>query len=96
MSSAHHPENRFKQPTFKATLLALVIATSLAACGGGDGKQAAAGQTPPPPVVSVVTVENTTVEVSNELPGRLEASREAQVRARAAGIVQKRLFTEGS
>ena len=31
-----------------------------------------------------------------ELPGRLEASRVAQVRARAAGILQKRLFAEGS
>jgi membrane fusion protein (multidrug efflux system) len=31
-----------------------------------------------------------------ELPGRLEASRVAQVRARAAGILQERLFREGS
>jgi membrane fusion protein (multidrug efflux system) len=30
------------------------------------------------------------------LPGRLEASRVAQVRARAAGILQERLFREGS
>ncbi len=33
---------------------------------------------------------------TGQLPGRLEASRIAQVRARAAGIVQKRLFKEGS
>ena len=37
-----------------------------------------------------------TVGLATELPGRLEASRVAQVRARAAGIVQKRLFREGS
>ena len=36
------------------------------------------------------------VGLVTELPGRLEASRVAQVRARAAGIVQKRLFKEGS
>ena len=36
------------------------------------------------------------VGLTTELPGRLEASRVAQVRARAAGIVQKRLFVEGS
>ncbi|MFX7870864.1 biotin/lipoyl-binding protein, partial [Acinetobacter baumannii] len=30
------------------------------------------------------------------LPGRLEAYRVAQVRARAAGILQKRLFAEGA
>ena len=34
--------------------------------------------------------------LATELPGRLEASRVAQVRARAAGILQKRLFKEGS
>ena len=33
---------------------------------------------------------------SPNCPGRLEASRVAQVRARAAGILQKRLFREGS
>jgi membrane fusion protein (multidrug efflux system) len=44
----------------------------------------------------VVTVKLTDVGLVTELPGRLEASRVAQVRARAAGIVQKRLFTEGS
>ena len=36
------------------------------------------------------------VGLATELPGRLEASRVAQVRARAAGILQQRLFTEGS
>ena len=36
------------------------------------------------------------VGLVTELPGRLEASRVAQVRARAAGILQKRLFVEGS
>jgi membrane fusion protein (multidrug efflux system) len=36
------------------------------------------------------------VGLVTELPGRLEASRVAQVRARAAGILQKRLFNEGS
>jgi membrane fusion protein (multidrug efflux system) len=51
---------------------------------------------PPPAEVGVVTVKLTDVGLVTELPGRLEASRVAQVRARAAGIVQKRLFTEGS
>jgi membrane fusion protein (multidrug efflux system) len=50
----------------------------------------------PPTEVGVVTVTPGDVGLVSELPGRLEASRTAQVRARAAGIVQKRLFTEGS
>jgi membrane fusion protein (multidrug efflux system) len=43
-----------------------------------------------------VTVTPRSVGLVVELPGRLEASRVAQVRARAAGIVQKILFREGS
>jgi membrane fusion protein (multidrug efflux system) len=50
----------------------------------------------PPPEVGVVTVAPHAVALVTELPGRLEASRVAQVRARAAGILQKRLFREGS
>jgi len=50
----------------------------------------------PPPEVGVITVAPGDVGLVTELPGRLEASRVAQVRARAAGIVQARLFREGS
>ncbi len=50
----------------------------------------------PPPEVGVITVATGEVGLVTELPGRLEASRVAQVRARAAGIVLKRVFREGS
>lgn len=50
----------------------------------------------PPPEVGVVTVMSRTLPLPTELPGRIEASRVAQVRARVTGIVQKRLFAEGS
>ncbi|MDQ5898944.1 MAG: rane fusion protein multidrug efflux system, partial [Pseudomonadota bacterium] len=49
----------------------------------------------PPPAVGVLTVHAEPVAIRSELSGRLEAWRTAQVRARVAGIVQKRLFTEG-
>jgi membrane fusion protein, multidrug efflux system len=75
---------------------ALALAT-LAACSGGQPQGgAAAGQAPPPPEVAVVTVQTQSVPVVAELPGRLEASRVAQVRARVPGVVQQRLFLEGS
>ena len=61
--------------------------------GGGPGGP---GGGMPQPEVGVVTVQLGEVGLVTELPGRLEASRVAQVRARAAGIVQKRLFKEGS
>jgi membrane fusion protein (multidrug efflux system) len=77
------------------TLVSLLLA-GLAACGKNDAKPAAAGAAPPPPEVGVVTVATGDVGLVTELPGRLEPARVAQVRARAAGIVQQRLFREGS
>jgi membrane fusion protein (multidrug efflux system) len=81
------------------TVAHLFLALLLAACGGGDAPKTAApggGGAPPPPEVAVVTVEAQTAPLVTELPGRVEASRVAQVRARVNGIVQKRLFREGS
>ena len=83
-----------------ATLLALL--GLLGACGpastpsSGTPGGSPAGATPPLAEVGVVTVSTGDVGLVTELPGRLEASRVAQVRARAAGILQRRLFTEGS
>ena len=77
-------------------VLAAVLSLFLAGCGKGDGPAPGAGGAPPPPQVGVVTVTPGDVGLVTELPGRLEASRVAQVRARAAGILQKRLFREGS
>ncbi|MCP2039665.1 membrane fusion protein (multidrug efflux system) [Neisseria sp. HSC-16F19] len=76
----------------RSAAVMVAAALALAACGGQDQAQ----QAPPEPVVSVLTVQPATVTVGTELSGRLKPIREAQVRARAAGIVQKRLFEEGS
>lgn len=46
--------------------------------------------------VSVITAELARVPVTAEWPGRLEAARTAQIRARVDGVVQRRLFEEGS
>jgi len=71
---------------------ALVIALSLlSACGD----KAAAPSAPPPATVAVLTVHPGTVTLSSELPGRTEASRIAEVRARTAGIVLQRVYQEG-
>ncbi|MDR3370794.1 efflux RND transporter periplasmic adaptor subunit [Rhodoferax sp.] len=78
--------------------LAVGLTLTLVACGqSAPGTGAAApGGAMPPAEVGVVTVAPGDVGLITELPGRLEASRVAQVRARVAGILQKRLFTEGS
>ncbi len=85
-------------PSRRLALLVAAAALTLTACGGGKGngaETAGAGQMPPPEV-AVLAVQPGTVSLSTELPGRLEASRVAQVRAQATGILQKRVFTEGS
>jgi membrane fusion protein (multidrug efflux system) len=77
-----------------------VVSASLAAAallaGCGRSAEAPPPAAPPPPQVGVVTVAATTVPMASELPGRVEAARTAEVRARVTGVVQKRLFREGS
>ena len=94
LPSSARPASRLRS---RALVLSLTLAGALAlsACGQ-SGAQPAGGGTPPPPQVGVVTVQPGNVGLVTELPGRLEASRMAEVRARAAGILQKRVFTEGS
>ncbi|MCY4755395.1 efflux RND transporter periplasmic adaptor subunit [Pelomonas aquatica] len=75
-------------------ILGAGLGSLLGGCSRSNGQTAAAA--PPPPEVGVVTVAPARADLSTELPGRLEAYRVAQVRARAAGILNKRLFTEGS
>ncbi|PXW94530.1 membrane fusion protein (multidrug efflux system) [Sphaerotilus hippei] len=80
-------------------LVAVAAAVLLVACGdkgAAAAGPAGAGGMPPPPPVGVVTTALGSAGLSTELPGRLEAWRTAQVRARVTGIVQKRLFTEGA
>ncbi|TBW33053.1 efflux RND transporter periplasmic adaptor subunit [Azotobacter chroococcum] len=54
---------------------------------------------PPPrqtPQVGVVTLESQPYVLTHELPGRTAAYRIAEVRPQVDGIIQKRLFSEGS
>ena len=75
----------------------LMVSLVLTACGAGDEqKKPAAGMAPPPAEVDVITVKPGSATMTQELPGRLQAFRSAQVRARVEGIVEKRNFIEGS
>jgi membrane fusion protein (multidrug efflux system) len=74
----------------------------LVACGQGSegGKQPAAaagpGGAPPPAEVDVITVAAGSATITQDLPGRLLAYRTAQVRARVEGVIEQRLFVEGT
>lgn len=88
------PRDSRKIPARSSGLMVATVlagALVLTACSGSD-KHAA----PPPPEVGVLVATPQTVTLQTELPGRLEPFRVAEVRARVAGIVQKRLFAEGS
>jgi membrane fusion protein (multidrug efflux system) len=72
----------------------VVAALLIAGCDGAATPQQQAA--PPPPEVEVVSVAKHPITLTRDLPGRLAATRTAQVRARVEGIVQKRLFKEGT
>ncbi len=71
---------------------AIFVLFAVTACGKSNTQSSA----PPPTEVSVVTVKPGPLGVTNELPGRLESTRIAEIRARVPGIVLKRTFREGS
>jgi membrane fusion protein (multidrug efflux system) len=80
-------------PPCRLGLVLSLLLAPLAGCGRGGGKAAA----PSGPVeVGVVTLALSSVPLTKELPGRTSAFRVAEVRARVNGIVQRRLFKEGS
>jgi len=85
-----------KKPLARPLLLTLPLLLALAACGQQGGNAQAQGGGMPPPAVGVLQVQPQAVQLQVELPGRVEALRTAQVRARVNGVVQRRLFTEGA
>ncbi len=81
----------------KAACTAIFFPILLSGCGSGDNQsKTAAATAPPPPEVDVITVTRSSVVLTQDLPGRLQAFRTAQVRARVEGVVEKRKFIEGS
>jgi membrane fusion protein (multidrug efflux system) len=77
----------------------LLLIALIAACGEGEKKgppSAGPGAAAPPTEVEVITIELANATITQDLPGRLQAIRSAQVRARVEGVVEKRLYAEGT
>ena len=80
----------------KPAVAALVSAIAVALLSLGGCKEASAPQAQQAPEVGVVTLQAQPFALTTEVPGRTSAYRIAEVRPQVNGIIQKRLFTEGS
>ena len=72
--------------------LPLVLSVCLLAACGGDEAPAQ----PPPPEVGVIQAAAANLPLTREIGGRLSGFRSADVRARVPGVLQKRVYEEGS
>jgi len=81
----------YKRRPYRNIIFALIGIFMLISC---EGKE----QPPQPtvPEVATITVKPQEVVLSTELPGRTTPFRVAEIRPQVNGIIEKRLFTEGS
>ncbi|MDR7377260.1 membrane fusion protein (multidrug efflux system) [Rhodoferax ferrireducens] len=94
--STDHPHVRSLRRRWMAPFLFAALPLALVACGKSASQAGPAGGQMPPPEVSVVTVQAQSHSVELEYVGQTAGSRETEVRARVAGILNKRLFEEGA
>jgi len=85
-----------RSSTLLPMLAVLLGASLLAACGRTVDQAHAAPGAMPPPQVSVVTVQPRNIDTGFEYVGQTAGSRETEVRARISGILENRLYEEGS
>ncbi|MCD8204571.1 MAG: efflux RND transporter periplasmic adaptor subunit [Coprobacillus sp.] len=85
-----------KNSTFTTAVALVAAATALAALPGcGDNKKSQESTGPLMFPASTLIVKEEKRELREELPGRVDAIRNAEVRARATGIVKRITFKEG-
>lgn len=87
--------NKFLMIAFATTLL-------LAACDNSEGESAQGGGPGGPPgqggpaQVEFIEVAKRPLAMKNELPGRVVSFRQSEIRPQVSGLIQSRLFEEGS
>lgn len=85
-------EGVFQWPDGRKGVLAAALVVALAACSRQGGEVPPQG----PPTVGIWSVEERSVAVDVELPGRTSPYAIAEVRPQVGGLILKRLFSEGS
>jgi membrane fusion protein, multidrug efflux system len=75
-----------------------MVVSAVLVCGLWLGGCESSKSAPPPavPEVTTVTIQPERVALSTELPGRTSAYSMAEIRPQVGGIIQKRLFEEGT
>lgn len=88
------------RPKYPHWILPSVALLLIGACdnpgASTPGPGAGPGGPPPPPAVEVIVARSSPVPITRDLVGRLAATRSAQVRARVAGVLLERVYTEGT
>ena len=79
-------------PRLRPVALLAFLSISLTGCGDSAEQD----EKEPTPQVRVETLQLQPLAISSELSGRILAPRTAEVRARVAGVVLKRVYREGS
>lgn len=69
-----------------------LLVAGLTACGQSEPQD----KNPPAPKVSTVTLMPSRLDIAEDLPGRVAPVRIAEIRPQVSGIVQHRLFEQGS
>ncbi|HZP65265.1 MAG TPA: efflux RND transporter periplasmic adaptor subunit [Rudaea sp.] len=81
-----------KPQLLRRVCIGLSFSIAIAACN----KAPPAPPQMPPPELGTITAKAEAVPLTRDLVGRLSATRTADVRARVAGVLQKRVYTEGT
>lgn len=84
------------RPSSRATAVCLTLACAFLISACDKKTETAAGPERPVPKVGIVTLAAESYTLTSELPGRTAAYRIAEVRPQVNGIIQKRLFKEGT
>lgn len=85
----HPAPGRSTPPRLRTAALAACLAATIGTAAAQFGPM-------PPPQVGVLTIATETLPVVSELPGRVAATRVSEVRARVSGILEARVFEQGS
>ena len=85
-----------KSILFPVALAALLLPTGCNRQAAGEGGGPGGGRQAPPPQVRYTEVRPTGIERKEELPGRVVSYQVAEIRPQVSGIIQSRLFEEGT